>query len=134
MQIAQTTAHSAQEGTMRTLIGRELNRKTGTEGPQHYPYSYTEWIVETKVREVHNDVPYFMTQLVVLHLGLGTWIEISGVSIDTGSDTVSEEMFEAVTGIRLAKIESYYHRIHGFTVHGHVALTITCVWSGSADG
>jgi hypothetical protein len=93
------------------ITKRTLSRRTGSEGPQHDPYSFTEWTVDTNLSTV------------TLHSGLAQWVEVNGDRWSHSSFNswgehyeegikMLEETFELETGIPVSKLEKYYDRIH----------------------
>ena len=66
-----------------------LTRRTGSEGPRHDPYSYTEWTVKRGERHV------------TLHLGLATWVKINNLICDLNSENQAVSQFEHDAGITL---------------------------------
>lgn len=69
--------------------------QTGSEGPRHDPYGYTE----TTVTRSGGDV-------VTLHEGLGEWVEVNGKRFDQSC----YEIFEHVAGITPRIAERVYDR------------------------
>jgi hypothetical protein len=82
--------------TVKTASGR-LVIKTGSEGPRHDPYGYTETTVE------RNGVS------VTLHEGLGTWLEI-GDRMVTEDETIARDFFETHVGYTPEKIQKFIER------------------------
>lgn len=80
----------------KTFATGSVAMKTGIEGPRHDPYGYTEWTWE---RSGHR---------IVLHEGLGDWVEIDGTRIDRG--TPARWVFETSVGISLKTLERVIHR------------------------
>jgi len=64
----------------------EISIKTGSEGPSHDPYSFTEYSVTTTIGKSYT-----------LHLGLAEWIKENGVLITTNGNLV--ETFIRLTGL-----------------------------------
>lgn len=98
---------------------QSLGRKTGQEGPSYDPYGFTEYYFS-------NDYDLF-----VVHKGLGSWISINGVHIESSDfslensiiglswtqevdfkEMLLEVVFEDYTGLEFKKLEKYYNRIH----------------------
>lgn len=50
----------------------EVHVKSGSEGPAHDPYSYTEYRVKRDGRKI------------VMHLGMGDWIKVDGEHVEAG--------------------------------------------------
>jgi hypothetical protein len=88
-----------------------ISTRTGTEGPRHDPYSFTEITVEARGHRV------------TVHYGLGEWIEVDGTGERLMALPDASCVMEALTGLTLAQAEralrkrdeSYYrrHKAHG---------------------
>lgn len=94
---------------MITVTKRTLDLRTGSEGPVHDPYGYTEYIVN-----INGDK-------VVAHLGIVAWLQIT--PRDSVRPTLvlwdSEEQINTVfrrwTGIDLRDFPRYYERAHPYS-------------------
>lgn len=78
-----------------------LEIKTGTEGPRHDPYSYTEYsIILPDGREV------------TMHEGLGEYLKVDGEVVTTGYDNYHKMLQEFIrlTGIDPHQVEKYRER------------------------
>lgn len=71
---------------------------SGSEGPQHDPYSYSEITVER---------PSGAT--VKIHFGLIEWIEVNGIRSDCDYKTAAE-IFEDLAGISVETAQKVYER------------------------
>lgn len=89
------------------ITSRTLDMRHGSEGPQHDPYSFTEFTM------CINGWSF------TLHLGLGCWLKINGREIDDnptlsafphderGAELV--RLWEVATGLTLDKFERIYN-------------------------
>lgn len=78
--------------------------RTGTEGPRHDPYSYTEITVSRKGH-----------RRAMLHMGLGVWSEVGGRRCRRYNEARDVARFEKACGWTLAELEKarglhYRHR------------------------
>ncbi len=72
--------------------------RTGSEGPSHDPYSFREYEIE------RND------QTLVLHMGLGCWLEEDGKSTyKNGTEELLVLIFEGFSGLSLGHFEKALH-------------------------
>ena len=81
---------------------RKLDKRTGTEGPHHDPYSYEERIVHV------NDVT------VKLHLGLMIWCEaytLSGLAVSRTDERLAVNLFTVITGLTPKAFDKAYDRL-----------------------
>lgn len=83
---------------------------TGTEGPGHDPYSFTEfWFYEK--RNGHE-------RSIVLHLGLGAWLRFNTrtftiLNFREVAEKRLEAKFAKLTGLTAERLERYYYqRLH----------------------
>ncbi len=97
---------------------KKMHIRTGSEGPTHDPYSYTEMEIETE----HINI--------ILHVGLVCWLRVEDkfpceyVALLAEGDHAVDKWFEA-TGLTPAQFERAYWRVHGSTVHGQVVARTT---------
>jgi len=98
----------------RVVTQRRLSVRTGSEGPHHDPYGYKELTTEITVGG--------HTNVVTLHSGLGTWVEVNGDKIDHSSiqswgDRYEEgsamllTLFENLTGVAPKNFQKYLDQI-----------------------
>src|SRR5579859_3325001 len=95
--------------------------ETGSEGPRHDPYSYTELTVERQGLTVK------------AHYGLMVWLESNGEREQICDDKLLDALFCDLTGMTIAQAERAYrkwkelpyreHRLHG-----------GCEWSSGFPG
>lgn len=80
--------------------GCDIMIKTGAEGPSYDPYSFTEYHVSHKKR---GDL--------VLHHGLGSWLEINGERREFHRDPENADyMFEEFLGVSVHALEKACRR------------------------
>jgi hypothetical protein len=85
----------------------DVIKTTGSEGPHHDPYAYTEWHVTTDKHEV------------ILHTGLGMWIKFDGTQwgkpADMDYDAWEKHMYEVIfpqyVGFTVEQLERIYRRL-----------------------
>jgi hypothetical protein len=77
----------------------KLTRNTGSEGPSHDPYSYTEQTVEKDGKTV------------TLHLGLAEWLKVDGKRTEGDAGPLAAE-FEKLTGFNPETFDVAYDAIH----------------------
>lgn len=98
---------------MLQVTQRELAHRTGSEGPRHDPYAYTEYVLVLNGSE-HR-----------LHMGLGVWYEVNGVrqefAVPAGCAPYGDEYeaacvaaWESATGMNPRQFERYYWRAHPY--------------------
>lgn len=75
-----------------------IDIKSGSEGPRHDPYSYSEITV---TRESGSTV--------CIHFGLIEWIEVNGIRSDCDYETAAE-IFEDLAGISVEVAQKVYER------------------------
>jgi hypothetical protein len=79
---------------LRKTISGYIAKETGSEGPQHDPYSFTEYVIQRTGTTL------------TLHLGLGVWLRLNGITLknyETEADCV--EAFEKFARIDIAAFE-----------------------------
>lgn len=79
----------------------QLVLNTGTEGPRHDPYSYTEWTIERHGIKT------------VLHLGLGEWLQQNDYPVLDSNNSKANlvELFEKCAGVSLKTCAKVMQRI-----------------------
>lgn len=90
------------ETRARTSSGM-LKIKTGTEGPRHDPYSYTETTMERN------------GDTVTLHEGLGDWLRVNGAVQDVRRSALGSEerrTFVSITGYTPEQLRRFVDRAH----------------------
>ncbi len=85
----------------RTTSSGHIASRTGSEGPQHDPYSYREYECE---RGGHT---------LVLHMGLGVWLKLDGKTYLKEAVTEADQVaaFEEFCGLSLGHFEKALHRM-----------------------
>jgi hypothetical protein len=86
---------------MKTIWRRQLDMRSGSEGPRHDPYGFTELLF------TENDTT------VRLHMGLGISLTINGHSWD---GTYGEKLlkFKELTGMSHTEFDETYSRLHPY--------------------
>ena len=93
--------------TTKTFATGSITLKTGTEGPRHDPYGYSEWIFVRRGKKA------------ILHEGLSEWVSIDGqkntnreICLMEGKDSeiAARLMFEKEVGVSLKTLEKVIHR------------------------
>ncbi len=86
----------------RRFAGGTISIKTGSEGPRHDPYSYTEYTISRTGGFT-----------ATLHQGLGVWLEVNGNHTNAQSneqEKVAVDYFEQLCHISLKTFERAIHR------------------------
>jgi hypothetical protein len=102
-----------------------LKRRTGTEGPRHDPYGYTEyhWTSTDKQRSA------------ILHIGLGEWCEVFGCQgIMDGERTHNEQahdVWQYATGMNESLTERAYWRAHPAPPYWVYEAEVAAGWDAS---
>jgi hypothetical protein len=81
----------------------KLQMESGSEGPAHDPYAYTEYTI------LYRD-----GRIVTLHLGLDEWLRVNDEEVAgfrAGPD--AQASFEAMTQLTVRRFEKSYERING---------------------
>ena len=84
------------KGKQTVVTHRTLDKKSGSEGPRHDPYSYSEYIVHL------NEETY------ILHLGLENYFKIDKVTM--AYDQQAVDCFYRKTGFTLHSFDESYYR------------------------
>lgn len=84
--------------TSAQLVDGYLATRTGSEGPRHDPYAFTETTVLRKGRKV------------TVHEGLACWLQLDGEEVSANDDVVVRENFKRLTGFSPGQIEKFIHR------------------------
>lgn len=82
---------------------RELDVRTGSEGPRHDPYGFEERIVYV------NDIT------VKLHTGLGVWCKAFAKAdhpLETNDEKLAVDLFTTITGLTPEAFDRAYNRLH----------------------
>jgi hypothetical protein len=87
------------------LIKRTLGIEYGSEGPYWDPYGYTEYCLY----EEKEHYGLLVSEKVVLHLGLDSWIKKNGQLL---VEEDCEQLWEKMTKLSLKNFEDYEHRAH----------------------
>lgn len=87
-----------------------ITQRTGTEGPRHDPYSFTEWTVTLAAnREWH------------IHSGLICWVRLNGEDTPVANDDIDEALQRSGCPLSLRQIEKLYRRICEVPIRLHKA-------------
>lgn len=88
------------------IASRKLYRRTGTEGPAHDPYSFTEMTVKERFVDGSKlDV--------TLHLGLALWVSINGRKTASYDHNAVAKFYD-LTGLGIDEFERAYDRVHPY--------------------
>jgi hypothetical protein len=82
------------------LVRGTVRIKTGSEGPKHDPYSYTEYTFEQAGKPT-----------VTFHAGLGVWLEVDGkteYACDVQEENLLFGKFESVLGFSINDLEKWH--------------------------
>ena len=77
-----------------------ITQRTGTEGPRHDPYSYTEITVQRPGKKT-----------VTVHLGLMQFVQVGASAPVHMSYELLDQTFEALTGLTIKQAERALRRI-----------------------
>lgn len=80
------------------LTQRSLDLRTGSEGPQHDPYSFTEMIMTVNGNETR------------LHLGLGCWLKLNGEMFVPYDEELAVKIWINITGLTPDQFTKAYWR------------------------
>jgi hypothetical protein len=92
--------------TTKTLTGRTITFRSGTEGPRHDPYGWREVTVETTWRYADG---MERTLVASFRDGLGVRVAMNGQPI-TCDETKAVDVFKILTGMTPAQAEVYHDR------------------------
>ena len=80
---------------MKNVTGRTTNIKTGTYGPSHDPYGYSEYSMNTTFSDGSEEI-------VIVHSGLVNWFLINGIQTYI-IDSEAEREFETQIGMTVGE-------------------------------